>query len=212
VVGPAWRDYAGACASTPNVAPTVVTPAIAAPFKRPRLLTVDALSRSDIECSPRFGGSPDRRSPHIVASSESLSTLVVTGRKRRRGLQVCRSVPAITPSLDDADRAVWGPPQANSLGERTPSRPPFAPALRRRAKNRFPIPTADVYHRHWLCHLSARRCRLKAAVPAGDFNGEKPHETDVRAAHHRFDERAFTGYVFLRNPSRSCFRFFQMGT
>jgi hypothetical protein len=74
VVGPAWRDCAGACASTPKVAPTVVTPAIAAPFKMPRLLTVDALSRFDIESSRRFGvhfiGDG-----HNVASSESLSTL-----------------------------------------------------------------------------------------------------------------------------------------
>lgn len=55
-------------------------------------------------------------------------------------------------------------------------------------------------------------CRLKAAVPAGDFDGEKPHETDVCAAHYKFDKRPFDRYVFLLNPSRSCFRFFQMGT
>jgi hypothetical protein len=41
---------------------------------------------------------------------------------------------------------------------------------------------------------------------------EKPHETVVCAARYKFDERAFARYVFLRNPSRPCFRFFQMGT
>ena len=93
------------------------------------------------------------------------------------------------------------PRPARRHRHRAPATVPRPPA-----RVRFLNPTADVYHGHWLCHLSARRCRLKAAVPAGDFNGEKPHETDVHAAHHRFDERAFARYVFLRNPSRSCFR------
>jgi hypothetical protein len=48
-----------------------------------------------------------------------------------------------------------------------------------------------------------------SALPEPD--GEKADESDVCAAY-RFDERAFARYVLLRNPSRLCFRFSQMGT
>jgi hypothetical protein len=59
---------------------------------------------------------------------------------------------------------------------------------------------------------AALRLRMPGRPPARDFDGEKLHETDVYAAHYKFDERPFVRYVFLRTPSRSRFRFFQMGT